>query len=257
MHPYRTRFKQEIVAEFLPPRRLIPGKPQRAVIFCEGMPGYPRRGDLLEFFSKKGYWAFSPRYRGSWESGGIFLAKSPHLDTLDIISELQSAKNIREAAFGKKFPFTPGDFFVIGGSFGGPAALLASLDPRVKKVVANCPVVDWAILRKEEEKETSNPSYVAYIKEAFGNGYRLPKKNWEKLYGAKFYNPAARAAEFDPRKAIMFHAKDDPYIPWRSVDKFARKTGITLHLLGRGGHLSTQKVVVAHWSQIKKHFFSK
>ena len=41
---------------------------------------------------------------------------------------------------------------MIGGSFGGAAALLASLDPRVKKVIANCPVVDWSILRDEHEK---------------------------------------------------------------------------------------------------------
>ena len=59
-------------------------------------------------------------------------------------------KGVRELAFGKRFAFKPDEIFVIGGSFGGAAAILASLDDRVKKVIANCPVVDWAILAKEE-----------------------------------------------------------------------------------------------------------
>ncbi len=113
---------------------------------------------------------FYPRYRGAWESGGEFLARSPHLDILDVVGGL--ATEFRELAFGRRFRLAVNEVFVIGGSFGGAAAILASLDSRVKKVVANCPVVDWAILPREEKKETSNPSYAAYIREAFGNGYR-------------------------------------------------------------------------------------
>jgi cephalosporin-C deacetylase-like acetyl esterase len=52
-------------------------------------------------------------------------------------------------AFGRRFSLAPDELFVIGGSFGGAAAILASLDPRVKKVIANCPVVDWSILPRE------------------------------------------------------------------------------------------------------------
>ncbi len=80
--------------------------------------------------------------RGSWESGGKFLQKSPERDILDVIDELP--KGVRELAFGKRFALKPDEIFVIGGSFGGAAAILASLDDRVKRVIANCPVVDWA-----------------------------------------------------------------------------------------------------------------
>ena len=109
----------------------------------------------MTFLAAKGYWVFYPRYRGAWESGGKFLQKSPHQDILDVIDELP--KGVRELAFGKRFSLQPDEIFVIGGSFGGAAAILASLDDRVKKVIANCPVVDWAILAKEERLETSNP----------------------------------------------------------------------------------------------------
>src|SRR5690242_9080309 len=148
---FRTRFKKEIVAEFLPPARA--SKRQRAIILCDGMPSTPRKQPLMTFLSERGFWVFYPRYRGAWESDGQFLEKSPHEGILDVIGELP--KGVRESAFGCRFRLSPDKVFVIGGSFGGPAAILASLDSRVTKVIASCPVVDWSILRKEQKTETS------------------------------------------------------------------------------------------------------
>jgi alpha-beta hydrolase superfamily lysophospholipase len=249
---FRTRFKKEIVAEFLPPA--YSGKQQKAIILCDGMPSIPRKQPLVEFLSGQGYWVFYPRWRGSWESGGQFLERSPHEDILDIVSELP--KGIQELAFGREFRCAPGKIFVIGGSFGGAAAILSSLDPRITKVIANCPVVDWAILREEQKKETSNRSYPAYIRAAFGNGYRLSAKNWNKLRSGVFYNPSHHLKDLTASKIMMFHAKNDPYIPWKQVDGFARRAGITLKLLSRGGHVKTEHVVRKYWPQIERFFDS-
>lgn len=247
---FRTRFKNDIVAEFLPPSR--PGKRQKVIILCDGMPSIPSKQPLVEFLSKKGYWVFYPRWRGAWESGGQFLQKSPHEDILDVIGELPNG--VQEIAFGQRFDISPSEIFVIGGSFGGAAALLSSLDARVKKVIANCPVVDWAILDEEQGKETSNPSYPAYIREAFGNGYRLSDKNWDKLRSGVFFNPMHHVNEIDRSKVMMFHAKDDPYVPWQTVNKFAKQTGAKLTLLSRGGHLSTTATVQRCWPRISAFF---
>ena len=248
----RTRLKREIVTEFSPPARS--SKTQKVIILCDGMPSIPRKQPLAEFLSGKGYWVFYPRYRGTWESGGEFLKRSPHEDILDVIGEL--SKEFRELAFGRRFRLSVDEIFVIGGSFGGAAAILSSLDSRVKKVVANCPVVDWAILPRSEKAETSNASYSAYIREAFGNGYRLPDRNWKKLHGGRFYNPAYHAPEVTASKVMMFHAQDDPYVPYRSVENFAKLTGVRLKLFRRGGHLSTDSIVRKYWPQIKKFFES-
>jgi len=247
---FRTRFKKEIVAEFLPPAR--PRKKQRVILLCDGMPSVPRKQPLARFLAQKGFWAFYPRWRGAWESGGQLLERPPPQDLSDIIDELP--KGIREIAFGQKFKLSPDEIFVIGGSFGGAAAILASLDPRVKKVIANCPVVDWSILPEEQKKETSNKSYAAYIREAFCNGYRLSEKNWNKLRSGTFYNPVHHVQELTPAKILIFHAKDDPYIPWRSVNSFAAGARIQLRLLARGGHLSTERIVRTYWPQIQRFF---
>ncbi|HEY1938074.1 MAG TPA: alpha/beta fold hydrolase [Candidatus Angelobacter sp.] len=249
---FRTRFKGEIVAEFLPPARA--GKKHRVIILCDGMPSIPRKQPLMAFLAARGYWVFYPRYRGSWESGGKFLQQSPHKDILDVIDELPTG--FRELAFGQRFALGPDEIFVIGGSFGGAAAILASLDERVKKVIANCPVVDWSTSRASEKAETSNPNYAAYIREAFGGGYRLSDSNWRKLHGGKFYNPAHHAKEITPAKIMMFHAKDDPYVPYKSVKGFATRTRVKLNSFERGGHLSTEMIVQKYWVRIKKFFDS-
>lgn len=247
---FRARFAREIVAEFVPPARR--NKHQRVVLIATGMPSLPNKQPILEFLAQKGFWAFFPRYRGSWESAGEFLKISPAQDLLEVIDQLP--RGFRETAFGQQFRVNPDEVFVIGGSFGGAAALLASLNPRVTKVVANCPVVDWSVLDEEQEMETSNPSYPAYIREAFGMAYRLPSRNWNKLRSGRFFNPIAHVKEFDPAKVLIFHAKDDPYIPWRSVASFAKQTGIKLKLLARGGHLSTQWVTRKYWPHIARFF---
>ena len=248
---FRTRFKKEIVAEFLPP--FHKAKKHKVIILCDGMPSVPTKQPLAEFLARKGYWVFYPRWRGAWESGGMFLEKSPAEDIADVVTGIITGR-IVESAFGQEFRVKPDEIFVIGGSFGGAAAILASLDRRVKKVVANCPVVDWSVLEEEQEKETSNKSYPAYIREAFGNGYRLTDKNWNKLRRGDFYNPAHHVGELTASKIMMFHAKDDPYIPWKQVDDFARRAEIKLHLLRRGAHLSTSRTVQKYWPRIRRFF---
>ena len=247
---FRTRFKQQIVAEFLPPSR--ERKLQKVIILCDGMPSIPRKQPLSAFLAAKGFWVIYPRYRGAWESDGQFLESSPHEDILAIIDDFP--KEIEEIAFGRRFRLSPDQIFVIGGSFGGAAAILASLDPRVKCVIANCPVVDWMILDRAEKAETCKENYAEYIRKAFGNGYRLSDANWKKLSSGTFYNPWHHRMAITASKVMIFHAKDDPHVPYGGSKKFAEITGAKLKTLQRGGHVSTDYIVRKYWPKIKKVF---
>jgi len=239
----RTRFKKEIVAEFLPPARAT--KKQRIVIICDGMPSMPSKGSLVEFFSRKGFWAIYPRYRGAWESDGVFLQKSLEQDVLDIIDQLPHG--FVSAWDGKKYRVRPDEIFIIASSFGGPAGILASRDPRVTKVVAISPVVDWQAPSKAEPIDAHG---FALIRDAFGNGYRFGLREWKKLAGGKFYNPVRHVHEIDGSKLFIFHARDDESVRAREVVQFAHATGATLKLFAHGGHLSSKKIVSKHWKQI-------
>jgi len=249
---FRTRFKKEIVAEFMPPARA--GKRQRVIILCDGMPSIPRKQPLVEFLAAKGFWVVYPRYRGAWESDGEFLQRSPHQDIVDVLDELP--KGFVESAFGQRFVCRPDRTFVIGGSFGGAAAILSSLGSRVNKVVANCPVTDWMILDRSEKLETREENYAAYIRQAFGRAYRLSDANWEKLRNGSFYNPWSRRTEIEAGKVMIFHAMDDPHVPYEGSVRFAEHTGAKLKTVKRGGHLRTEDVVRKYWETIKKFFDS-
>lgn len=249
---FRTRFQNDVVAEFLPPTR--PRKAQKLIVLCDGMPSIPRKQGLAEFLARNGYWVLYPRYRGAWESGGEFLAQSPHEDVREILDELPTG--LRELAHGQRFRLAPDLIFIVGGSFGGAASLLLSLDSRVNRVVANCPVVDWSILDNAERAETSNPNYAEYIRQAFGNAYRLTDGNWKKLRNGYFYNPWRHRSEIDGSKVLLFHAQDDPNVPYERTKQFAEITGAKLKTVRRGGHLSTDWVTRKYWPEIKRFFDS-
>ena len=245
MYLLRTRFKEEIVAEFLPPAR----KSNKVIIFLSGMPGMPRSEKLAEFFSKKGYWFFHPRYRGSWESGGKFLARSPDKDVLDVIGGL--SKGFTSLWDGKKYRVKAPEIYLIGVSFGGAAVILASRDRRVKKVIALSPVIDWRSQSKSEPLD----AHMRLTKAAFGEAYRLAPGAVKKLKIGKFYNPITRAKELDGKKISIIHAKDDKVVPLGPAKKFAEETGAKLLLLEKGGHLSSSILTKQAYYKRLKAFF--
>ncbi len=229
LKPLRTRFAKDIVAEFLPPSR-----PSRnVIIFLSGMPSMPKLSDTLRFYAQKGFWVIHPRYRGSWESSGSFLQVSPEEDVLDVMDQL--SKGFSDAASGKKYSIKNPIIYLFGSSFGGPAALLSSRDKRVAKVVTVSPVIDWT---SESKKEPLGPMF-AYVKNAFGEGYRLTQKNWKKLQGGAFYNPIRQAENLDGKKMLIFQAKDDEVVSYKPAERFAEITRAKLMLIKKGGHFGS------------------
>lgn len=241
----RTRFSKDIVAEYYEPVR----PSNKVIIFCDGMPSMPHHQETVQFYGRLlSSWVFYPRYRGAWESGGKFLKNSPHKDILDIIDQLP--KGFTNAKTNKKFKIKNPEFFLIGNSFGGPAVILASKDSRVKKVVTRAGVVDWLA-----QSETERLSWFeGYLKQAFGEAYRFDHKDWKKLMTGKFYNPANELKNIDGTKILMFHAKDDPVVGYKSVKKFANDTGSKLITLTTGGHLSNSLLKPRFVKMIVSHF---
>ncbi|MEK7174692.1 MAG: prolyl oligopeptidase family serine peptidase [Patescibacteria group bacterium] len=232
MYPYRTRFAKDIVTEFLPPLKKRRQKKDRVIIYCGGMPGGPARHERMEFYAKKGFWIFVPRYRGTWESGGRFLRQSPEKDIKDVINGL--FLGFTEAFAHKKFRIRKNaQIYLFGSSFGGPAAILGSRDSRVAKAVAFSPVADWKDLTHHGE---TNAWTERFTREAFGEAYRFSHNDWKKFDGGRFYNPMAETKSIDGKKILIFHAKNDKVVPWRPTAKLARLTGATLKLYARGGH---------------------
>ncbi len=243
----RTRFNKQIVAEFIAPKNK---RSRKIMIICHGLPSIPKKNELMQFFADRGYWVFFPRYRGTWESDGQFLKKSPHLDVLDIIDGIEQGFN--DLWTEKKYQLNPSKVHLLGSSFGGPAVILASRDSRVDKVIAVSPVTDWTDDSKVEPLDWLGK----FIQKAFGNAYRFKQADWNKLIQGDFYNPINHINEIDGKKLLLFHAKDDVYVPYKSVKIFAKETGAKLITFSSGGHFSTSQVVAPKFFSKIKSFLN-
>lgn len=226
----RTRFRRQILTEFAIPKDK---KSRKVIIFCAGVPGSPDKDMVLEYWARKGYWAFFPRYRGCWESHGKFLKHSLEYDVFAVIEGMQ--KRFKDFWTDKSFRVKPEHITVVGSSFGGPAAILATLDKRVDKAVCISPVVDWAA----EDKDSPLQDLYKFIRKAFGGVYRIDKQNWNRLKDGDFYNPVQHIDKLDKGRILIFHAEDDIIVKYKSVAKFADKLGCRLITLKEGGHLSS------------------
>lgn len=245
MHTLRTRFAKDIVCEFLPPSRVT--KKQRVIIFADGMPTVPAKKSLLEFFSKKGFWVFTPRYRGSWESNGQLFAKPPEQDILDVISGLHNFKDLWN---GQTYKLNPQQLILVGCSFGGPAVMFASQDNRVNKVISISSVIDWTKPGKAEPIDF----LAKFTEQAFGNGYRISKNGWNKIKSGKFYNPVGSLQKIDGSKILLIHAKNDDVCRYSETKKFAKITNSKLITLPRGGHLGSSLLLKPRFQKIFTNF---
>lgn len=229
-YPIRTRFAKEIVAEVLLPEK----QTGKVAILCTGAPSMPYSKKRLQFFTERGYVVISPRYRGTWESDGWFLEKSPAQDITDIIEELEKSESIIDLFNQKRVALKVSAIHLFGASFGGPAVLLNTRHTIVKKVVALAPVLDWQM---KGENVESFEFFTRFTREAFGNAYRVKHpKDWMKLIETDFYNPADHSRSINGAKVFILHAKDDVVVPCQPVTSFSEKTKSRYYLKPKGGH---------------------
>lgn len=245
MHVCRTRFKKDVVTEFMVPRNKRSGK---VMIFCGGVPGVPHKDEVLDFWAREGYWTFFPRYRGTWESSGTFLKESPEKVIFDVLECLPNG--FKDYWSSKDFCVRPEHVTVVGSSFGGPAAILSTLDPRVNKAIGISPVVDWIA----EDKADPIDNLYRLLKEVYGGAYRLHKAGWSRLKSGTFYNPSQFVKQLDGRKLFIFHAQNDQVVRYDPVLRFSKEVGCQLVTFKRGGHLSSTLLMQAHHTRRIRKF---
>lgn len=228
----RTSFLGEIVAEFLPPKH----QTRDVVILCDGMPSGGSQRQSIEWFSKKGFWTFHLRYRGTWESSGRFLDHAPEQDVLDVIAALPNG--FTDLWSHESFALQPAHVCVVGSSFGGTAALMASLHVVVQKVLAIAPVIDWTVQADEPLDWLEQ-----VIRQGYGGAYRFSSDDWRRLSRGEFFQPQAVVNEFDPKKIFIAHAMDDVVVPIGPTQAFVSQVGCEAQFYQTGGHHLRKKMM--------------
>ena len=244
-HLIRTRFGKDIVAEVQFPER----QTGRVAILASGLPATPPRRGVFEFLSKQGYVVIAFRYRGTWESGGSFLEKSPALDVELIVEQLEKKREIVDYYNQIALPVKLREIHLFGNSFGGPAVLLNTHLKLVTKVVALSPVLDWQVESEAEPFEF----FVRFTREAFGHAYRLKNDtSWHKLLETDIYSPIEKAKAIDGKKVFIIGTSDDTVTPSFVIPGFASTTGATYYIKPKGGHLGTSNLTQKfYWRKIE------
>ncbi|HSE34961.1 MAG TPA: prolyl oligopeptidase family serine peptidase [Candidatus Paceibacterota bacterium] len=231
--PGRTLLRGMIVADFTPPKR----PSRRGIILLGGAPALPGKARVAAFLARKGFWVFEIRFRGTWESKGSFLARSPEEDVRLAIRAIEAG--FSDVATRTRYHLDIDDWTVIGVSFGGAAAVLAARFPEVARSVALAPVIDWRARSIDEPF----PEFVRMLEEGFPGAYRAARGAFAKLARGTFYSPIHEAGRIDPAKLLILHRADDRVVPVAPLRKFARLSGVKPVITRTGGHFSTRDLL--------------
>jgi dipeptidyl aminopeptidase/acylaminoacyl peptidase len=245
---HRTRIGKDIIAEFSVPGSAKARAAGKVAVLCHGAPTMPGKASLMEFLTRKGFYVVNPRYRGSWESSGTFLKDEPTKDIADVIDAL--AEPLMNLYEGKTYAFPKKPkIHLFVSSFGGPAGFFLSKDPRVVAVIAFAPVCDW----QSPSQNGSLSDEDAFVRTAFGEGYRIAKNGYARLATGTFYNPISSLERINGEKCLIFHARNDDVVPFRSVFDFAYATGATLKASRTGGHMGLSEAMDPEtWREITR-----
>lgn len=250
---YRTRFATDIVAEVALPER----QTGKVIVLAQGFPSSPSKRTVLEFLVGEGYTVVFPRYRGTWESGGYFLEETPTKDIELVIAELGKQQKFWCSFSQVWIPLRIKKFFVIGSSFGGPAAAWMSRHPLVKKVALLSPVIDW---EAEGEAEPFD-ELVRFARDGFGMATRLRSAHaWQQLRHDKtFYNFPRVLTLAERQKIFLIHCCDDMVVPIEPVQSMISDGYMLPHYFKpHGGHLGISSLAkLFYWHKIKKFFDAK
>jgi hypothetical protein len=232
----RAFFGSHLFAEFAVPAQ----SSTTAVVYCGGCPGYPGgKKEAADFFTQRGAWFFVPRYKGTWESHGMFLNEPPHNDIYEFYNLLD--KGCVDGFTGEQVEMRFENIILVGASFGGAAALLLSSDPRVSKVVALSPVCDWRI----ETEGESMDDFFRFMRNGFGEAYRIAPGAEKRLRGGVFYNPMRHTKHIDGSKVLIIHPADDTVTYASTSSDLAEKVGARILVPASGGHLGLDDVLAS------------
>lgn len=202
------------------------------------MPSVPDQEDMMKLYSAHGYWVFFPRYKGTWESPGTFLEKSPVEDIQDVITGLSSSI---QSIWDKRSFLIPGtpDITVIGSSFGGAVAILVSSDSRVQNVIALSPVVDWGAQEETEDLD----SLLNIVQEGFGCAYRVNEENWSRMQSGDLLNPVSHTSAVEEEQVLIFYSENDSVVSSSSIKRFVSAVGCRSVSFDDKGHLGGSSLV--------------
>lgn len=223
-----------------------------AVIILPGFPSGNNFEELINFFFERKYHVFVPRYRGMYQSLGVFMSKNPVDDMAEFVNSLDKGKT-KSLWDGKQVDFKINKKILIGSSFGGAIALgLAAKYPVFSHVILAAPVWDFREHNKEGNESDFNKT-AEFVQKAYKNCYRFKFKNLvKKMIKFEELKPEFYVPKLEQTPLLVMHDTNDNVVNFSKskdmIKLFPRATLIEHYL----GHKLTEDMVNAYWKEIDK-----
>jgi len=213
------------------------------IILLPGLPEYPLPKQLMLDLANAGYFVIYPRYRGTFESDGEFLSRSPAYDILELLTFLEKTKKITELYSPSEKLIEFSKVVVLGPSFGGSVALhLSQLTEKISKYLVFAPVLDFKS-HGNIQSEQDLKNLLRFLEQGYKNVYRFKKENFYKLLKGEIL-PSAFDNKIDSSKIVLIHGNKDPSVSFQNSKKFAELSGCKFVEV-EGGHLSFSKIPIS------------
>jgi len=219
------------------------------------LPGFPGRNDyneIIEVFFERGYHVFVPRYRGSYQSSGTFLSKSPVDDLTMFTRNLRkgSAKSLWDM---KKHNFKINKIILVASSFGGAVASgLVAKEPGFSHLILASPVWDFA-KHNENGDEQDLEHLTSFVKRAYKNCYRLSFDNLRnRAMKFKDINPVNYIHGLIDFPVLVLHDPNDKVVAFRHTKEMLTNLNKATYIEHYLGHGLNEHLINAFWKEIDK-----
>jgi esterase/lipase len=223
-----------------------------AVIILPGFPGRNDFNELIELFYDRGYHVFVPRYRGTFQSLGEFLSKSPVDDLIMFMRNLDKgfAKSLWDM---KKLNFKVNKKILVSSSFGGAIACgLIAKCPGFSHLILAAPVWDFA-RHNEKGDEQDLIHLTEFVKRAYKNCYRFEFDDLAKrLSKFKELNPEFYFPKIKDFPILVLHDPNDKIVAFRHTKEMLGVLGKTTYIEHYLGHGLSASLLSAFWKDVDK-----
>lgn len=230
MHLYKT-FIEKICCEIG-----IAQNPKATLLVCPGLPGIPKEQQLLKKLTEHNYNTIYPRYRGTFESEGLFLRDSPVTELVFLINTLKKKNTFKEVYNQTMKQIGLNNIIVLGSSFGADVALGVASRLQVPCFIL-CPVTDYSSVGSEEGEQRVE-HLEQFMREGFPFLYRIADDGFEKLRSNKLLLPASDLLENHNKKIILVHGAKDTTVALKRSKSLATFPFVDFFIFDTKGHLT-------------------
>lgn len=196
---------------------------KKAIILIDGIPSVPKRKKLMQLLAKQGFAVFFPRLRGTWESSGSFLSKSPVKDMDLFLESLTKGIKIKD----QKHKYD--EFYVLSTSFGGGISMALKNSHIVKRVHLS-PVIDFRAISDVLS------SLQKYLQNMFPGAYRFKPKDWIKLSDGTYFD--SKEQNLLKTKDLILAGELDKTLDVKKIVSHANKNSIKVLTYSNLGHMN-------------------